>query len=70
VTIQIYTQTIHRTIQNNQYIEQHNNLNNTTIRGFERNNSLFKYKFWYSVKIPKHTSIYHGIFIRKLAIVE
>jgi hypothetical protein len=24
-TVQIYTQTIHRTIQNNQYIEQHNN---------------------------------------------
>jgi hypothetical protein len=24
-TVQIYTQTIHRTIQNRQYIEQHNN---------------------------------------------
>jgi hypothetical protein len=24
-TVHIYTQTIHRTIQNNQYIEQHNN---------------------------------------------
>jgi len=24
-TVQIYTQTIHRTIQNKQYIEQHNN---------------------------------------------
>jgi uncharacterized integral membrane protein len=25
-TIHIYTQTIHRTIQNTQYIEEHNNL--------------------------------------------
>jgi uncharacterized integral membrane protein len=25
-TLHIYTQTIHRTIQNKQYIEQHNNL--------------------------------------------
>ena len=25
-TVYIYTQTIHRTIQNKQYIEQHNNL--------------------------------------------
>jgi uncharacterized integral membrane protein len=24
-TVHIYTQTIHRTIQNNQYVEQHNN---------------------------------------------
>jgi len=28
-TIHIYTQTIHRTIQNKQYIEQHNNLRTT-----------------------------------------
>jgi hypothetical protein len=31
-TVHIYTQTIHRTIQNKQYIEQHKNFeNNTTI---------------------------------------
>jgi len=31
-TVHIYTQTIHRTTQNKQYIEQYNNLeNNTTI---------------------------------------
>jgi len=32
VAVQIYTKTIHRTIQNKQYIEQHNNFGrNTTI---------------------------------------
>jgi len=30
-TVHIYTQTVHRTIQNKQYIEQHHNENNTTI---------------------------------------
>jgi len=27
-TVHIYTQTVHRTTQNKQYIEQHNNLSN------------------------------------------
>ena len=31
-TVHIYTKTIHRTTQNKQYIGQHNNKNNTTIR--------------------------------------
>jgi len=31
-TVHIYTKRIHRTTQNKQYIEQHNNKNNTTIR--------------------------------------
>jgi len=30
-TVHIYTQTVHRTTQNKQYIEQHNNNNNTTM---------------------------------------
>jgi len=39
------------------------------VRGSDRNNtSLFKYNFWNTAKIPKRTSIYLGIFIRKLAI--
>ena len=41
-----------------------------SVRGSERNNSLFKYKFWYAAKFPKHTSIYQGIFVRKFTIVE
>ena len=30
-TVHIYTQTIHRTTQNKQYIEQHNNLGQQTL---------------------------------------
>jgi hypothetical protein len=35
-TVHIYTQTIHRAIQINQYIEQHNNKNNTTMESAGR----------------------------------
>jgi len=30
-TVHVYTQTVHRTIQNKQYIEQHNNLGSVRV---------------------------------------
>jgi len=42
-----------------------------SVRVSDRNNtSLFKYNFWNTANIPKCTSIYQGIFIRKFAIME
>ena len=47
-TIHIYTQTIHRTTQNKQYIEQHKNFENNTNFGTVR-------------AVPRLGELYHGI---------
>jgi len=39
-TVHIYTQTIHKTTQNKQYIEQHNNLR--TTQQFEKNTTIWE----------------------------
>jgi len=54
-TVHIYTQTVHRTIQNQQYVEQHNNKNNTTMGEGGPCPVLVRYTLAFALRLRKST---------------
>jgi len=64
--VHIYTQTVHRTTQNKQYIEEHNNLwecgraalGGILLKGCETSTAACE--FWYLLSISSRTGETHG----------